>query len=70
MNYDNWLFEPYERYYNECEREQKREEEILGVLEDISEPKDKEEYLRGECGIEEEERLRYFLGGRGGYNPD
>jgi uncharacterized membrane protein len=61
-SYDTWLFEPYEKYYNECEEEQRKEEEILGNLEDISEPKDKEEYLRWECGIEDEERIRYFLG--------
>jgi uncharacterized membrane protein len=62
-SYDAWLFEPYEKYYNECEEEQRREEEILGELEDITDPKEKEEYLRNEYGIEEEERLRYFLGG-------
>lgn len=63
MSYDTWLFEPYEKYYNECEKHEREEEEILGNLEDISEPKDKEEYLRWECGIEDEERIRYFLGG-------
>jgi len=62
MNYDTWLFEPYEKYYNECEKREREEDKILGELEDITGPKEKEEYLRNEYGIEEEKRLRYFLG--------
>jgi hypothetical protein len=45
VSYDTWLFEPYERYYNEMEEKQNREEELLGHIEDMESEEEIEAFL-------------------------
>ena len=66
MNYDTWLFEPYEKYYNECEEHERKEDKIIGHLDDISVLKTEEEiedYLRYHDIDDPRETHRHLLGG-------
>jgi len=65
-SYDTWLFEPYEKYYNECEKREREEDKILGYLEDISVLKTEEEieeYLRCKEIDDPRETHKHLLGG-------
>ena len=66
MSYDAWLFEPYEKYYNECEKHERKEDKIIGHLDDISVLKTEEEieaYLRYHEIDDPRETHKHLLGG-------